>query len=76
MDENSVTKRHYNEILTDNSKIGYCNQCKSCAFWGSDVWSNKFDKANCDMYPYPDHKPTKVLNNTGRCEYFVERTSE
>ena len=66
--------RHDDEILTDNTKIKYCTQCKDCAFWGnSDAFSNKYDKTNCDMFPYPGCKPGYVLNNTGDCQYRMRR---
>lgn len=76
MDKTSVTARYYDERLSDNTQVDYCEQCRGCAFWGSDVWSNKYDKACCDMYPYPDHKPSQVINNTGKCEFFVKRVGK
>ena len=65
-----ISKTHKNEVLTDNSKIKNCKQCKKCKFWGNkknDAFSNTFDKSCCDKYPYPDHKPMVVINNTGQC---------
>ena len=66
--------RHDDEILTDNSKINYCLQCKKCKYWGNrnDPFSNKYDKANCDMYQIPSTKPITVINNTGVCAYREE----
>lgn len=62
--------RHKDEILTDNTKIKYCIQCKRCKNWGhTNAFGNAFDKACCDKYPYPAHKPAWVLNNAGDCEY-------
>ena len=69
-------ERHYNEQLTDNTQISYCQQCRQCAFWGmdgKDPYSNAYDKASCAMYPHPDHKPSGVLNNTEPCPFRVER---
>ena len=67
--------RHYREVLTDNTKISYCEQCKDCILWGigDDPFSNQYDKANCAMFPNPDHKPGYVINNQGRCPYRTEK---
>ena len=66
--------KHDKEILTDNTKIRYCNQCKNCAFWGNgDAFSNAYDKTCCDIYPYPGMKPSEVINNRGECPYWTLR---
>jgi len=67
--------RHDDEILTDNTKINYCAQCKDCAFWGNnnDPFSNQYRKTNCDMFPYPGIKPMYVLDSTGDCQYHMAR---
>ena len=62
------------EILTDNTKIKYCQQCKDCVMWGETVYSNKYDKACCEKFPFPNHKPEYVLNNKGDCPFRVVRT--
>lgn len=57
------------EVLTDNTKINYCEQCKDCVHWGNDeddYFTNEYDKASCDMY---ETKPIYVLDNSGECEY-------
>lgn len=66
---------HEDEILTDNTKIGYCKQCRKCMFWGNndDPFSNAYDKACCDMYKYPLSKPQEVIWNEGVCEFFTKR---
>lgn len=66
---------HDDEILTDNTKIKYCKQCKKCAFWGNndDPFRNAYDKSCCDMYPYPARKPEGVIWNTEDCLFFTER---
>lgn len=70
----SVTELHEDELLSDNTKMEYCKQCKECAFWGnSDAFSNQYDKSSCDQFPYPVSKPSYVINNTGKCEVFVKR---
>lgn len=69
-----VSEVHADEILTDNTKIHYCKQCKQCVFWGNgDAFSNKYDKSSCDQYPYPAIKPTYVINNTGKCAFLLKR---
>lgn len=66
--------RHASEILTDNTQIQRCNQCKDCAFWGnSNAFSNEYDKLFCDMFEYPQRKPRHVIDNLGECEYFMPR---
>lgn len=65
----------YDDILTDNTKIDYCNICKKCVNWGNDddPFSNEYDKAYCDMFPYPDDKkPFGVINNDEDCPFYEE----
>lgn len=70
----TLTERHIDEELSDNTKVHYCKQCKKCTFWGNgDAFSNKYDKSSCDQYPYPVFKPEYVINNTGKCEFFTRR---
>ena len=67
-------ERHENEILTDNTKIHYCSQCRDCSYWGNgDAFSNRYDKSCCDIDPYPGIKPDAVIHNTGTCEYKLPR---
>ncbi len=68
---------HSKEILTDNTKIKYCTQCKPCANWGNkgDPFSNQFDKSCCDEFPYPGMKPIGVINNYDQCMKFRKRKS-
>ena len=70
-----MANRHLNERLSDNTGIRYCEQCKECTLWGlgGDPFSNAYDKANCAMYPNPDHKPAQVINNTGPCPFRLTR---
>lgn len=68
---------HESEILSDNTKIGYCRQCRDCVFWdGGDLYSNQYDKASCKMYPFPDHKPMDVMHNRADCPYRIEEGGE
>jgi hypothetical protein len=66
---------HSKEILTDNTRIKYCEQCEKCTLWGigGDPFSNAYDKANCAMYPSPDHKPGYVINNQAPCPFRVAK---
>lgn len=69
--------KHDNEVLTDNTKIKYCEQCKDCAFWGNgDAFSNKYDKSSCDMFKYPQSKPGYVINNEADCPYYMAREEQ
>ena len=67
--------RWENETLSDNTGIHYCEQCKACTMWGlgNDPFSNAYDKANCAMFPNPDHKPAYVLNNEAPCPFRVTK---
>lgn len=60
------------DILSDNTQITKCEQCHDCINWSEDGnnFQNKFDKSNCNAYPYPDFKPAYVINNTGPCEFY------
>ena len=62
--------RMRDDILTDNTKIEKCKQCKDCMLWRkSEVFENEYDKSSCKAYPYPDHKPLDVITNHGICPY-------
>ena len=67
--------RYMDEVLTDNTRISYCEQCKDCAMWGigNDPFSNEYTKANCAMFPNPDHKPGYVINNQAPCPFRVTK---
>lgn len=72
-----ISETHADEILTNNEDIHYCNQCKDCRYWGnSDAFSNRYDKSNCDQFPYPVTKPMYVINNTGECEVYMKRSAD
>lgn len=65
---------HEDEVLSDNTRIKRCKQCKDCLFWGGDNnFENQFDKMCCRMFPYPDNKPREVVENTGKCKYRLKR---
>ena len=72
MNENTVTFK--DEILTDNEALDKCLQCKKCKFRNDGTaFSQDYRSACCIMYPYPGHKPLRVLRNTGFCDYRKER---
>ena len=73
MEKKTFEERYGDEILSDNSKVKNCKQCKNCAFRDDGtVWSNHYSKSNCQIYQYPSCKPMRVINNTGVCEYYNE----
>lgn len=54
----------------DNTGINRCKQCKDCNLRNDGtVWSNRYDKSSCRMYPYPKHKPVSVMNDITPCIY-------
>ena len=62
---------HKNEILTDNTQFHEYDECKDCKHWGNrnDYFTNAYNKGCCDVYPYPDSKPTAIALNEMKCEY-------
>ena len=67
---------HEDDTLSDNTGIKRCTQCKECVFWDANsknYFENAYDKLNCRMFPFPDSKPRAVVENTGKCEYRIER---
>ncbi len=70
MAEKSLFDRYGDEVLTDNSRIKKCEQCKDCAFWDTgDPWSH-YTKASCQIYSNPDFKPIEVVEGTEECEFY------
>lgn len=69
-EKKTLSERLANDILSDNSNIEYCKQCKNCIFRDNgDVWSNHYTKSNCQMFKYPGLKPSEVINNKKICLY-------
>lgn len=69
----SLSERLAEEVLSDNTQFTNCEQCENCIYWNNgDVWSNKFIKASCQMFPHPRMKPLGVINNTEACSYRKE----
>ena len=61
---------HVDEVLSDNSQVENCNQCKDCIFRSDGTtWANDYRKSSCMIYKYPNMKPLRVINNEGLCEY-------
>ena len=54
----------------DNTNVNQCLQCKNCGLRDDGtVWTNRYDKASCAAYRYPNHKPVTVMNNLTECRY-------
>ena len=71
MKEKTLSERYGDEVLTDNTQIPKCEQCKDCVFRSDGtVWTNDYRKGSCALYPYPSMKPSGVKNNTEKCEYY------
>lgn len=70
----TLSERLAKEVLSDNTQFTNCEQCEKCVFWDNgDVWSNKFTKAHCKMFAYPNRKPLGVIGNTEVCPYRKEQ---
>lgn len=67
----TLEERLSEDILSDNTQIPKCEQCKECIFRDDGtVYSNDYRKSSCRMYPYPRFKPLAVMNNTEDCEFY------
>lgn len=73
----SENNSHDHEILTDNTKILRCKQCKDCILWGhGDAFSNAYDKSCCDMFVRPNYKPVRIMNDADVCPYRVTKEEQ
>lgn len=69
----TLQERWNEEVLSDNSQIENCKQCKSCAYQNDGtVWSNHYTKSSCQKFPYPDMKPIEVIDNEADCPEYKE----
>ena len=68
---NELYERLKNDRLSDNTHSNICAQCKECVYWGKNApYDNKYDKAYCEMFPYPQaRKPLEIVNNETSCIY-------
>ena len=70
MKTKSLEERYGDEILTDNTALEKCKQCKDCLFQiGLTDFSNNYQKCSCAVYEHPDMKPLGVMENKEKCEY-------
>lgn len=71
MDKKTLENRYGDEVLTNNTALSKCKQCKDCIFRDDGtVYSNDFRKGNCAMFPYPQSKPINVIKNIEPCEFY------
>lgn len=61
---------HKDEVLSDNSHVENCKQCKDCIF--KDELG--YDRIECTIYKYPGMKPRHVIDNKGICDYYNDGT--
>lgn len=70
--EKSLTERHMEEVLTDNTALNKYAQCKDCLFRDRTAVDGEevgWQKGMCAMFEYPDFKPDAVMRNREKCEY-------
>ena len=73
-EKKSLEERYADEVLSDNSAVENCKQCKNCLFRDDGtVFSNDYRKSCCQMFPYPGFKPIGVINNAEPCEYHITK---
>ena len=66
----SLEERYADEILTDNTALEKCKQCKACLFWNDGTEYSNYRKSSCAIYEHPDMKPIGVMDNVEKCEYY------
>lgn len=77
MEKKTWADEHKDEVLSDNSKIEYCKQCKDCIFRNDGTaFSNHYTKSCCQIFQYPNVKPLQVINNKGVCEYYSNKAEK
>ena len=59
--------RYASEVLTDNTKIEYCRNCKDCKFRMSG--KDGYKKVYCDIFEAPEFKYSSIINN-GDCDFY------
>ena len=68
----TLQERWDEEVLSDNTHVENCKQCKECALRDDGtVWSNHYTKSSCQRYPYPRMKPLEVINNKADCPFWT-----
>ena len=73
----TLEERLSDDILSDNTQLSKCEQCKNCIFRDDGtVYSNDYRKSSCRIYPYPQFKPLGVMNNTEQCEFYEQEKSK
>lgn len=71
MEKKTLEERYAGEILSDNTQIPKCEQCKDCVFRDDGtVYANHYTKSSCRMHRFPDHKPVGVIDGSEECEYY------
>lgn len=73
MKNKTLEQRYEKEILTDNTQLPKCEQCKDCEFRDDGtIYANDYKKSSCSMYPYPQFKPVGVIRSTEPCDFYVK----
>ena len=71
MEKKTFEERYKDEVLSDNSKVENCKQCKDCIFQNDGTaFTNNYQKSSCMIYQYPNFKPLYVIKNKSLCEYY------
>lgn len=67
----TLEERYEDEVLTDNTDLKKCEQCKDCMYRDDGtVYSNDYRKACCQIYSHPLFKPIGVINGNEECEVY------
>lgn len=74
MKEKTLSERYKDEVLTDNSKFSFYEQCKDCKFRDDGtIYSSDYRKGFCQKYPFPNIKPDGVMKNKIKCKHKDEK---
>lgn len=66
-----LSKRLLKDTMSDNSHFKYCEQCKTCMFKiGNNNFSNAYNKSSCKIYEHPQNKPSEIILNQAKCEFY------
>ena len=75
MEKKTFSERYKNDILSDNSQVENCKQCKDCALRDDGtVYSNNYQKCCCLMFQHPRFKPLEIIENKALCPFYKKVT--
>lgn len=69
----TLSERYAGEVLTDNTKISYFEQCRDCIYKGFELHGEFIDDYNrCCCLAYPDMKPSGIDDGSEQCDNYAK----